>query len=92
MHKIDARGKVCPLPLFYTKKQIDGLKTGEEFEVLTDDVTARNAIPQWIKEHGHEIVKIEESGIDLKVTIRKHFFFFYSATVFILYYISVLLP
>jgi len=72
MHKIDARGKVCPLPLFYTKKQIDGLKTGEEFEVLTDDVTARNAIPQWIKEHGHEIVKIEVSGIDLKVTIRKH--------------------
>ncbi len=72
MHKIDARGKVCPLPLFYTKKQIDGLKIGEEFEVLTDDVTARNAIPQWIKEHGHEIVRIEDSGIDLKITIRKH--------------------
>jgi len=48
------------------------VKNREEFEVLTDDVTARNAIPQWIKEHGHEIVKIEESGIDLKVTIRKH--------------------
>ncbi|NJD52047.1 MAG: sulfurtransferase TusA family protein [Candidatus Methanoperedens sp.] len=72
MHRIDARGKVCPLPLFYTKKHIDGLKTGDEFEVLTDDVTARNAIPQWIKEHGHEIVKIEESGVDFKVTIRKH--------------------
>ncbi|CAG0969603.1 MAG: Sulfurtransferase TusA [Candidatus Methanoperedens nitroreducens] len=72
MHKIDARGKVCPLPLFYTKKQIDGLKIGEEFEVLTDDITARNAIPQWIKEHGHEIVRIEDSGIDLKITIRKH--------------------
>jgi len=25
-----------------------------------------NAIPQWIKEHGHEIVRIEDSGIDLK--------------------------
>lgn len=72
MHKIDARGKVCPLPLFYTKKQIDGLKIEEEFEVLTDDITARNAIPQWIKEHGHEIVRIEDSGIDLKITIRKH--------------------
>ena len=72
MHTIDARGKVCPLPLFYTKKQIDGLKTGEELEVLTDDVTARNAIPQWIREHGHEVVKIEESGIDIKVIIKKH--------------------
>ena len=72
MHKIDARGKVCPLPLFYTKKRIDGLKTGDELEVLTDDVTARNAIPEWIRGNGHEIVKIEESGSDFKVTIRKH--------------------
>ncbi len=72
MHKIDARGKVCPLPLFYTKKQIDGLKIGEELEVLTDDVTARTSIPQWIREHGHEIVMIEESDTALKVTIRKH--------------------
>jgi TusA-related sulfurtransferase len=72
MHKIDARGKICPLPLFYTKKQIDGLKTGEKLEVLTDDITARNAIPQWIKEHGHEIIRIEESGSDFKFIIKKH--------------------
>jgi tRNA 2-thiouridine synthesizing protein A len=72
MHKIDARGKVCPLPLFYTKKQIDGLKTGEELEVLTDDVTARNAIPQWTRDQGHEVVRIEESGSDFKVIIKKH--------------------
>ena len=72
MHKIDARGKVCPLPLFYTKKQIDGLKTSEELEVLTDDATARNAIPQWTREQGHEVVRIEESGSDFKVIIKKH--------------------
>ncbi len=71
MHKIDARGKVCPLPLFYTKKQIDRLKNGEELEVLTDDVTAKDAIPQWSREHGHEIVSIEESGSEFKLTIRK---------------------
>lgn len=58
--------------MFYTKKQIDGLKSGEELEVLTDDVTARNSIPQWIREHGHEIVNIEESGSAFKVTIKKH--------------------
>jgi tRNA 2-thiouridine synthesizing protein A len=72
MHKIDARGKVCPLPLFYTKKKIDGLKTGEELEVLIDDATARNAIPQWTREQGHEVVRIEESGSDFKVIIKKH--------------------
>jgi tRNA 2-thiouridine synthesizing protein A len=60
------------LPLFYTKKKIDELKTGEKLEVLTDDITAKNTIPQWSREHGHEIVKIEELGSDLSVIIRKH--------------------
>jgi len=71
MYKIDARGRVCPLPLFYTKKKIDKLKTGEKLEVRTDDVTAKNTIPLWSREHGHEIVKVEESGSDFIVIIRK---------------------
>ncbi|MDP2844712.1 MAG: sulfurtransferase TusA family protein [Candidatus Methanoperedens sp.] len=72
MHKLDARGRVCPLPLFYTKKEIEKLKSGEELEVLTDDAVAKNTIPQWSREHGHEIVKVEESGSELRVIIRKH--------------------
>ncbi|MFZ2410433.1 MAG: sulfurtransferase TusA family protein [Candidatus Methanoperedens sp.] len=71
MHKLDARGRVCPLPLFYTKKEIEKLKSGEELEVLTDDTIAKNTIPQWSREHGHEIVKVEESGSDFTVIIRK---------------------
>jgi TusA-related sulfurtransferase len=72
MHKLDARGRVCPLPLFYTKKEIEKLKSGDELEVLTDDAVAKNTIPKWSKEHGHEVVKVEESGKELKVVIRKH--------------------
>jgi TusA-related sulfurtransferase len=72
MQKIDARGRVCPLPLFYTKKKIEELKTGEELEILTDDATAKNTIPKWSKEHGHEIIKVEELGSELRMIIRKH--------------------
>ncbi len=72
MHKLDARGRICPLPLFYAKKKMEELKTGEELEILTDDVTAKNTIPKWSKQHGHEIVKVEEVGSELRVTIRKH--------------------
>lgn len=72
MHKLDARGRVCPLPLFYTKKEIERLKSGEELEVLTDDDVAKSTIPQWIREHGHEVVNIKESGNDLRVVLRKH--------------------
>lgn len=72
MYQIDARGRVCPLPLFYTKKKMDELKTGEELEVLTDDDTAKNTIPRWSREHGYEIVNVEESGSDFRVVIKKH--------------------
>lgn len=72
MHKLDARGRVCPLPLFYTKKEIEKLKSGDELEVLTDDAVAKNTIPQWSREHGHEVVRVEESGNELRVVIRKH--------------------
>ena len=72
MHKLDARGRVCPLPLFYTKKEIEKLKSGDELEVLTDDFIAKNTIPKWSKEHGHEVVRVEESGNELRVVIRKH--------------------
>ena len=72
MHKLDARGRVCPLPLFYTKKEMEKLKSGDELEVLTDDAVAKNTIPQWSREHGHEVVKVEDSGNELRVLIRKH--------------------
>ncbi len=72
MHKLDARGRVCPLPLFYTKKEIERLKSGEELEILTDDDVAKSTIPQWIREHGHEVVNIKESGSKIRVVIRKH--------------------
>lgn len=71
MYKLDTRGRVCPLPLFYTKKKMDELKTGDELEVLTDDPIAKNTIPGWSKEHGHKIIKIEESGGEIKVIIKK---------------------
>ena len=72
MHKLDARGRVCPLPLFYTKKEIEKLKSGDELEVLTDDFIAKNTIPKWSRGHGHEVVRVEESGNELRVVIRKH--------------------
>jgi len=71
MHRLDARGRVCPLPLFYTRKKIDRLKTGEELEVLLNDATAKTTIPEWSRQHGHEVIKVEESGSELRVIIRK---------------------
>jgi TusA-related sulfurtransferase len=62
MQKIDARGRVCPLPLFYVKHKIEKMQIGDEVEIIVDDPTAKDTIPKWSVQHGHEIVAIEDIG------------------------------
>jgi len=71
MPKIDARGRICPLPLFYTKRKIEEMKAGEELEVIADDPTAKETIPRWSREHGHEVLSLEEQGNCFRVVVRK---------------------
>ena len=61
MEKIDERGKVCPIPLFHTKRKIESMKSGEEVEVVIDDPTAKETIPRWSNEYGHDILSIEDN-------------------------------
>ena len=60
MEKIDKRGKVCPIPLFHTKRRIESMKPGEEVEV-----------PRWSKEHGHDMVSIEDNEDHFRIVVRK---------------------
>lgn len=71
MEKIDERGKICPLPLFHTKRKIESMKTGEEIEIIADDSTAKETIPKWSKQHGHHIVSIEEKEDYFRIVVRK---------------------
>lgn len=71
MQKIDARGRTCPLPLFYTKHKIEEMQTGEELEVVADDPTAKETIPRWSKEHGHEVLSLEEKENYFRIVVRK---------------------
>ncbi|NJD77526.1 MAG: sulfurtransferase TusA family protein [Candidatus Methanoperedens sp.] len=71
MEKLDVRGKVCPLPLFYVKRKMSEMKPGEELEVITDDQTAKETIPKWSKIHDQEVVSIEDEGNFIRIKIRK---------------------
>ncbi len=71
MEKLDVRGKVCPLPLFYAKKKMSELKPGEELEVIADDLTAKETIPTWSKIHDQEVVSIEDVGKFFRIIVRK---------------------
>ena len=71
MEKIDERGKVCPIPLFHTKRKICSMRSWEEVEVMVDDPTAKETIPRWSKEHGHDVVSIEDNEDHIRIVVRK---------------------
>jgi len=70
MEKLDVRGKVCPLPLFYAKRKISEMKPGDEVEIIADDLTAKETIPKWSKIHNHEIVSVENEGDSVRIIVR----------------------
>jgi tRNA 2-thiouridine synthesizing protein A len=71
MEKLDVRGKVCPFPLFYTKRRISELKKGEELEIIADDVTAKETITKWNKMHEQEVVSITDEDGFFRIVVRK---------------------
>jgi TusA-related sulfurtransferase len=71
MKKLDTRGRLCPIPLFHTKRKLEELSPGDVLEVTVDDMTARETIPQWCQMHDHTILSSKEEGDDFIITIRK---------------------
>ena len=71
MEKLDVRGKICPLPLFYAKKKMSEMKSGEELEIIADDATAKETIPKWSHIHDQEVVKIEDEDNFFRIIVRK---------------------
>ncbi len=71
MERLDVRGKVCPFPLFYTKRRLSELKNGEELEIIADDVTAKETITKWSKLHEQEVVSIMDEGGFFRIIVRK---------------------
>jgi TusA-related sulfurtransferase len=51
MRKVDTRGQQCPAPILATKKALKETKTGESFEVLTDNQTSFNNLMRFLKDN-----------------------------------------
>ncbi|MBN2204368.1 MAG: sulfurtransferase TusA family protein [Thermoleophilia bacterium] len=68
---LDCIGLYCPEPLFQTRENIDALEVGEVLEVLADDPAAEEDITRFAKRAGHEVVELENDGVQLRVLIRR---------------------
>jgi tRNA 2-thiouridine synthesizing protein A len=71
-HKtLDCIGLYCPMPVLYTRQEMDKLAIGQILEVLADDPAAEEDIKAWAKRAGQKILKIEKTDEGMRFLIQK---------------------
>ena len=68
---LDARGLFCPSPVQKTNIELSKMQIGEILTVLADDPAAEDDISSWARRLGHEVVKMEKNGNEIRFEIKK---------------------
>jgi selenium metabolism protein YedF len=69
MRIVDTKGQKCPKPIIETKKALRESKTGETFQVVTDNKTSFANISRFLGDHKIKYSVSEEKGIwSFKIT------------------------
>jgi TusA-related sulfurtransferase len=69
--ELDCVGLFCPMPITYTKREIDNLEVGQILKVEADDSVYEGDLKVWARNTGHEIVRFEREGTMMTAYIRK---------------------
>jgi len=70
MKVIDLRGEPCPVPLIKTIKELEKLKEGDKLHIIVDMPCARENVPKYMAEDGHDVEIIEKKS-EVEIIIRK---------------------
>lgn len=70
-YRLDLQGEPCPYPAIKTLEVLPELKNGEILEVLSDCPQSINNIPIDAKNHGYEILQVEQIGSTIRYLIKK---------------------
>jgi TusA-related sulfurtransferase len=68
---LDLKGLSCPLPIVKISKGIKEVDIGEVIETYTTDPGSLTDIPAWGRTTGHEIIKKNQEGKDIRFLIRR---------------------
>jgi tRNA 2-thiouridine synthesizing protein A len=70
--KLDVKGKMCPMPVAFTKRKLENMAVGQLLEVVGEGELEFDNIQRWVKNNGHEVVEASISGVEFRVLVRKH--------------------
>ena len=69
--QLDVRGLYCPSPVMQTVVELAKMQAGQTLVVLADDPAAEDDIASWARRLGHEVVKMEKNGNEIRFEIKK---------------------
>jgi tRNA 2-thiouridine synthesizing protein A len=72
VEKLDVRGKMCPMPVAFTKRKLEGMASGQLLEVVGEGELEFDNVQRWVKNNGHEVVGASKSDAEFRVLVRKH--------------------
>ncbi|MGA3291062.1 MAG: sulfurtransferase TusA family protein [Candidatus Bathyarchaeia archaeon] len=70
--KLDVKGKMCPIPVAFTKRKLESMASGQLLEVVGEGVLEFDNIQRWVKNNGHEVVETSKSENEFRIIIKKH--------------------
>jgi TusA-related sulfurtransferase len=68
---LDTKGEFCPSPVQKTNVELSKMRIGEILTVLADDPAAEDDIASWARRLGHEVIKMEKTGNEIRFEIKK---------------------
>lgn len=70
-HRLDMMGEPCPYPAIATLEAMPQLERGDILEVVSDCPQSINNIPLDAKNHGYEVLSIQQDGPTIRYLIRR---------------------
>lgn len=70
-YRLDLEGEPCPYPAVRTLEVLPSLKSGEILEVISDCPQSINNIPVDAKNHGYEVLGVEQIGTSIRYLIKR---------------------
>lgn len=69
---MDVKGKMCPMPVAFTKRKLESMASGQLLEVVGEGELEFENIQRWVKNNGHEVVEASMSGAEFRIIVKKH--------------------
>ncbi|MBI3605275.1 MAG: sulfurtransferase TusA family protein, partial [Nitrospirae bacterium] len=69
--KMDLRGVKCPINFVKTKIKLEMMDSGDILEVLLDEGEPADNVPRSVKDEGHQILNLSQTGNYFKLVIKK---------------------